>query len=124
MKRCIAVSIIILIVYCAAVAQSTFTPYYDRNDFLFASPGALKFGLYGYDNPALLSYVRQPDILFTWNDAKAPMNRWGMFVGLPSAGFGMVHEKIGGATVADYRLSLAMGDKTKYRNIIRMDDCQ
>ncbi|MGD0589331.1 MAG: signal peptide peptidase SppA [Bacteroidota bacterium] len=112
MKRCIAVSIIIFSVYCAAVAQSTFTPYYDRNDFLLASPGALKFGLYGYDNPALLSYVRQPDILFTWNDASAPTDRWGMFVGLPSAGFGMVREKVGGATVADYRLSLATGDKT------------
>jgi protease IV len=112
MKRCIVVSIFIFSVYCAAVAQSTFTPYYDRNDFLLASAGALKFGLYGYDNPALLSYVRQPDILFTWNDASAPTDRWGMFVGLPSAGFGMVREKVGGATVADYRLSLAMGDKT------------
>jgi Periplasmic serine proteases (ClpP class) len=112
MKRCIVVSIIIFSVYCAAIAQSTFTPYYDRNDFLLASPGALKFGLYGYDNPALLCYVRQPDILFTWNDANAPTDRWGMFVGLPSAGFGMVREKVGGATVADYHLSLAMGDKT------------
>ncbi len=112
MKRWIAVSIYIFSVYCSALAQSTFTPYYDRNDFLLASPGALKFGLYGYDNPALLSYVRQPDILFTWNDVKAPTNRWGMFVGLPSAGFGMVHEKFGGATVADYRLSAATGDRT------------
>jgi protease IV len=112
MKRCIGVSIIVFGVYCSAIAQSTFTPYYDRNDFLLASPGALKFGLYGFDNPALLSYVRQPDILFTWNDAKAPTDRWGMFVGLPSAGFGMVREKVGGATVADYRMSLAMGDKT------------
>jgi len=112
MKRSIAVSIFMLSFYCTVVAQSTFTPYYDRNDFLLASPGALKFGLYGYDNPALLSYVRQPDILFTWNDANAPINRWGMFVGLPSAGFGMVHEKIGGVSTADYHLSLAMGDKT------------
>jgi hypothetical protein len=60
----------------------------------------------------LLSYIRQPDILFTWNDASAPTDRWGMFVGLPSAGFGMVREKVGGATMVDYRLSLTMGDKT------------
>jgi protease-4 len=112
MKRCIAVSFFMFGFYCSVVAQSTFTPYFDRNDFLLASPGALKFGLYGFDNPALLSYVRQPDILFTWNDANAPINRWGMFVGLPSAGFGMVHEKIGGVSTADYHLSLAMGDKT------------
>jgi protease IV len=112
MKRCIFVSIIMFCIYCVANSQSTFTSYHDRNDFLLASPGGLKFGLYGYDNPALLSYVRQPDILFTWNDARAPINRWGMFVGVPNAGFGMVREKVGGTTVADYRLSLAGGDRT------------
>jgi protease-4 len=112
MKRCIAVSIIVISGYCAAVAQSTFTPYHDRNDFLLASPGALKFGLYGYDNPALLSYVRQPDILVTWNDGADPMHRWGLFAGVPNAGFSMVREKIGGTAVTDYRLSLAGGDRT------------
>jgi protease IV len=93
-------------------AQSTITPYHERNDFLFTSPGAMKFGLYGYDNPALLSYVRQPDLVFTWNDANDSTNRWGMFFGIPNAGFGMIREKIGGIAVADYHLSFAAGDRT------------
>ena len=67
-------------------AQSTFAPYYERNSFLFTSPGALKFGLYGYDNPALLSYVHQPDLLITWNDAGNPAQPWGLFAGIPNAG--------------------------------------
>jgi protease IV len=112
MKRCIAVSIIVFSICYAAVAQSNVTPYYDRNDFQLASPGALKFGLYGYDNPALLSYLRHPDLLVTWNDGADPTHRWGLFAGVPNAGFGMVREKIGGIAVTDYRLSLAGGDRT------------
>jgi protease-4 len=72
----------------------------------------MKFGLYGYDNPALLSYVRQPDLLMTWDGAGNPTHRWGLFAGIPYAGFGMVREKIDGATVADYHFSLAAGDRT------------
>ncbi|MCX6122725.1 MAG: signal peptide peptidase SppA [Ignavibacteriales bacterium] len=112
MRPKILFALLSIIIVNIALAQSTITPYHERNDFLFTSPGAMKFGLYGYDNPALLSYVRQPDLLVTWNDASDPTNRWGMFVGVPSAGFGMVREKIGGVAVADYHLSLAAGDRT------------
>jgi protease IV len=113
MKRNLAVSILIFIsVYCTAFAQSTVTQYYDRNDFQLTSPGALKFGLYGYDNPALLSYLRHPDLLVTWNDGSDPTHRWGLFAAGPHIGFGMVQEKIGGIAVTDYRLSLGGGDRT------------
>jgi protease-4 len=112
MKRIVLFALLSIIIESNVPAQSSITPYHDRNDFLFTSPGAMKYGLYGYDNPALLSYVRQPDFLVTWNDARYPSNRWGLFVGLPGAGFGMVHEKTDGVTVADYRISLAGGDRT------------
>jgi protease IV len=112
MKRIILLALLCSAIVCSLPAQSTITPYYKRNDFLMTSPGAMKFGLYGYDNPALLSYIRQPDISVVWNDAGDPAKSWGMFVGLPSAGFGTLHENIGGSTVADYYLSLAAGDKT------------
>jgi protease-4 len=112
MRRIVLLVLLFIIIENTVLAQSTITPYHERNDFLFTSPGAMKFGLYGYDNPALLSYVRQPDVLVTWNDAGDPANRWGMFVGLPDVGFGMVHERIGGAAIADYNLSLATGDRT------------
>jgi hypothetical protein len=86
MKRCIDASIFIFTVYCAALAQSTFTRYHDRNDFLLASPGALKFGLYGYDNPALLSspwarYIVPchsflPELLIQPRLTRKDMNSW------------------------------------------------
>ena len=112
MRRIVLFVLLSFIIENTVPAQSAITPYYERNDFLFTSPGAMKYGLYGYDNPALLSYVRQPDLLVTWNDASYPTNRWGLFVGLPGAGFGMVHEKNNGFTAADYRISLAAGDRT------------
>ncbi len=91
------------------------TSYYAKNDFLLASPGAMKTGLYGYDNPALLTYQHQPDLLFTWSDAVgswSDFNRWGLFLGLPSFGFAAVHEKLGSSSVTDYQLSSAMGNKS------------
>jgi protease IV len=115
MKRSLTAAIMMFILQSLTFAQSSITPYYDRNDFLLTSPGALKFGLYGYDNPALLSYVRQPDILFTWSDATArwsEFKRWGLFVGVPHFGFGSVHEKTPVGHYADYRLALAAGDRT------------
>jgi protease IV len=112
MKRMVLFALISIIMVNRGQAQSTITPYHERNDFLFTSPGAMKFGLYGYENPALLSYIRQPDLLITWNDASDPTNRWGMFAGFPGVGFGMVREKIGGTPVADYYLSFAAGDRT------------
>ena len=91
------------------------TSYHTRNDFLLTSPGALKTGLYGYDNPALLTYQHQPDLMFAWSDARgswSDFNRWGLFVGLPNFGFAALHQKLGAASVTDYKLSSAMGSKS------------
>jgi protease IV len=104
-----------LVLTSIAFSQTSIEPYHQRNDFLLTSPGALKFGLYGYENPALLSYVRQPDLLLTWSDATAPwteFKRWGLFLGIPNVGFGTVHEKTPIGHYADYRISVASGDRT------------
>ena len=93
----------------------TYPSYYSTSDLSLASPGALKFGLYGFDNPALLNYVRQPDFQFTWSDARGSwndFNRWGLFTAVPNVGFGLVKTKNGPASVTDYRLSLGFGDRT------------
>ncbi|RPI01469.1 MAG: hypothetical protein EHM64_15665 [Ignavibacteriae bacterium] len=114
MKRFLLITLLfsIIVDLVPAQSQSTITPYYERNSFLFTSPGAMKFGLYGTDNPALLATIRQPDILITWNDANDPMHRWGMFAGVPYAGLGMERVKIEGAAVSNYHLSFASGDRS------------
>ncbi|MFH2004738.1 MAG: signal peptide peptidase SppA, partial [Bacteroidota bacterium] len=92
-----------------------FQDFHSTTDFLLTSPGALKYGLYGYDNPALLTYLHQPDFMFTWSDASGKwndFNRWGLFTAVPNFGFGLIHQKTLGKSVSDYRLSFGFGDKS------------
>ena len=97
------------------LSQTSLTPYYTRNDFQLASPGALKFGLYGTDNPALLSYVRDPDLLFTWSDQTDDWNRfkkWGLFAAVPHFGLGVVRDNTTAGSITDYSISLSGGNRS------------
>ena len=110
-------SIVVALAFLASIAGSQ-TPYpvfHTNNDFLLASPGAFKFGLYGYDNPALTSLLQQPDVSFFWSDKNGTwkdFNRWGAFAAIPHAGIGVVHQKQGGLYVSDYRISAGTGNRT------------
>ena len=98
--------------------QSEIPRYHTQTDFLLTSPGGMGFGLYGYTNPALLTYLHQPDLLLTWSDASGKwndFNRWGLFAAIPkpNLGFSVIRQKDTLGSVTDYRLSLAFGDRTK-----------
>ena len=74
--------VLLLLATSVTVGQPSFPSYYRQNDFLLASPGTFKFGLNEYDNPALPSLLREPDVLFLWLDQTAKwdsFNRWGAF---------------------------------------------
>ena len=108
-------SFLLTVMFAQIVLSQTFPSYYSTADLSFTSPGALKFGLYGYDNPALLTYVHQTDFQFVWTDAAGKwndFNRWGLFTASPNFGFGMVKTKAGSASLTDYRLSLGFGDRS------------
>ena len=107
--------IILLILLTSAhfLAQG-FSTFYNRNEFLFASPGAIKYGLYGYDNPALLNYIENFNLMFDWTNQNAKWNdlkNWGLFAAIPNFGFGMVHKKIENIAVTDYKISSGFGDR-------------
>lgn len=96
-------------------AQQGFNSFNTQNDFLLTSPGALRFGLNGYDNPALLTYLEGPDLIFNWSDERGrwnEFNRWGLFGGIKNLGFGLVHARSSGFEVTDYKVSLAFGDRS------------
>jgi protease IV len=115
MKRCIVLSLFVLLFVVPLLSQSSIPPFHSQHDFLLSSPGAFKFGLYGYDNPALLSYLRQPDIFFTWTDMDGSfgdLNRWGLFAAAPNLGFGMIRQETPLGSVTDYRLSSAFGNRS------------
>jgi len=114
MKRAVLSFLLAALQTTSIFGQSSITPYFTRNEFQLASAGALKFGLYGYDNPALLSYVREPDLLFAFSDQTGKwkdFNKWGLFAAAPNFGFGVVRDNTSAGSVTDYTISLASGDR-------------
>lgn len=114
MKR-LASAIVLAVSIGSLASGQTYPTYYSNSDLSFAPPGAMKFGLYGYDNPALLNYVRQADLQFAWTDAAGKwndFNRWGLFGAAPNVGFGLITTKLGALSITDYRLSVGFGDRT------------
>jgi protease IV len=105
----------LVILSAAAQAQDGFPSYHSMSPFSLASPGALRYGLYGFDNPAMVSQVRDMDVQFSWTDSHGPdgnRSLGGFFVGLPALGFGMIEDKFGDRTVQDYRLTFAAGNRS------------
>ena len=72
------------------LSQSQLPSYYLQDEFGAASPGAYKYGLYGYINPALLATVESPDFYFAWSDEVGrwnDFNNFGLFTSFPHLGF-------------------------------------
>ncbi len=87
--------------------------YYDRYNFLQASPGAFEEGLVGFANPANLKLLTALETRFYWStdgtDALS-FNDWGFFSGLPGLGFAMQRQHFGAQQATDYRLATAFGN--------------
>jgi len=106
---------LLLILVGTVMSQSTMPDVEQRLVYQFTPPGAMGVGLYGYDNPSLLTYLHQPDILFTWsdkNDTLAGLNDWGLFLALPRLGFGMITHNNGEHRITDYRISSGFGSRS------------
>lgn len=115
MKHITGLLLFVLLIGYPLYGQPLIPAFHTHHDFLMTSSGAMKFGLYGYDNPALLTYLHQPDFYFTWTDRDGSFgdfNRWGLFAAVPNAGFGLIQQETPLGSVTDYRLSSAFGNRT------------
>ncbi|WP_337866978.1 signal peptide peptidase SppA [Ignavibacterium sp.] len=107
--------LIVALISVPVFSQINFPSYYQQNDMSLATAGAYKFGLYGWDNPALLSTLHQPDFLFTWNDRVGDwndFNNWGIFAAIPNLGFSMYNQSLNNFHVTDFKLSAATGNNS------------
>jgi protease-4 len=95
-------------------AQTGSSYYYTQNEFNLTSPGSMKFGLYGYDNPALLSTLHQFDIYFAWADFEEgkSFDHWGIFSAIPNFGFAAVYKSLSKYSITDYKLSASAGSES------------
>jgi len=112
MKRYRILFSAILVIF--ASGYGAIPTFYEHNKFLLASPGAMYVGLYGYDNPALLTYLHQFDLAFirsdqtnNWND----FDEWMILTGIPNFGFTINHKEFSTGSINSYNLSFAMGNK-------------
>jgi protease IV len=94
----------------------SFLGYDELSNFLPTSPGAYKFGLYGFSNPAMMSYFQGPsDLTFAYNKSDSNGNdrtQWGLFSASKYSSSGVISQDYRGEAVYDYRYNLAFGDRT------------
>lgn len=118
MKRLLFAAFIISIAAYAGLSaqERSFLTYRDLSDMQRTSPGALRTGLFGFDNPSLLNYNVSPmDMMLILSDPKDnqfKFNRYGLFYGSNRFGYGSLTQKFGDYSITDYRLSLAWGTKS------------
>lgn len=108
-------AICLLATFAVAFSQNSFLNYYGLSQFQVSSPGANKFGLYGFDNPSLLNYLHESDAMLVLNDANNKLfsfKEYGAFIAFPHLSFGWVHRSDSNYSVTDYRVSLGFGDRT------------
>ncbi len=107
--------LILILISSYTMAQNGVPSYDQQKIFQLAPPGALKFGMYGFDNPATLRYADHPDFYFTMSDAIGrwdEFNHYGAFFATTNFGAGFIHQKASIGEITDYRLSTSWGDKT------------
>jgi len=114
MKQALQTFLLIFLLTSLTSAQIFFPSYYEQNKFNLSSPTALKFGLYGYDNPALLGLQPSPDIYFTWTNqsgSTSSFSEWGLFTAVPNFGFSMINNDTEEGDFLDYKISLGGGNE-------------
>lgn len=117
MKKVLSFLIIFFIAFISLLCQNTqrsFLDYYQLRNIAQSAPSAFKFGLYGFDNPAISSYLHDNDYLLlhsrNFNSNQDDYN-WGFFTGSPFGGSGLLYTRLGDKSIIDYRTSFAFGDR-------------
>lgn len=88
--------------------EGRFLRYHNRSDALLASPGALRSGLLGFANPAMVSVPREPDLVFSWapDIEEEGIDRWGLYAAVPGLSYGVRSFLTPNGRVNDNRLTL------------------
>jgi len=108
----ITFSILFFFLFCKAEVPS----FFGRNRFFPASPGAMGVGLYGYDNPALLTYLHQIDGAFFWTDElekSRGLKEWMLCTALPHLGFCLNQQNYDTVSIKHYNFSGAFGNRSQ-----------
>ncbi|MCX8056869.1 MAG: signal peptide peptidase SppA [Ignavibacteria bacterium] len=108
-------SLLVLIFFNQIIFSQTNFPYQASKNFFPTSSGAWRFGLNGFDNPALLTYIKEPDIFFIWNNSNKnyfQMDKYGIFTGFKNFGFAYYYENLPlNNYLNSFKISSSFGDR-------------
>ena len=117
MNKVLIILLIFVVSFISALSQTTqrsFLHYYQLRNISQTAPSAFKFGLYGFENPAVTSYLHDNDYLLLYSqNFNSSINDYnlGFFSGSPFGGAGLLYTRLGDNSVIDYRASFAFGDR-------------
>lgn len=88
--------------------------FFSRNDLGLVSPGAMRYSLYGNDNPAFLSAFSVNDLTFFGSSPlnTAAYSRWGFISASPYSSFYFNDQEMNGRKVTDLAINLAAGGRS------------
>jgi protease-4 len=94
-------------------AQSYGSSYFSRTDISATSAGAMRYGLYGYDNPAFLSAFKGNDITIFGNSPieDSKFSRWGFVTASKGFSFYFNQERESGRRINDYGINFSAGNE-------------
>jgi len=110
-RRLTIVPLLVCSILPALAEDIGFQRYYQQNEFSLTTPGAMKFGLYGYDNPAGLHYLTEGDAVVSWtsDDFLYDDQRWNATLATPGMSFSFGRDNRGDAQIRDYKLAFGGG---------------
>ena len=112
--RILYILIVFIISSVSLFSQSqsgSFLRYYESVNFMQAPDVAMKFGSYGFTNPAITSYLHDGDNLLSVSTKESDIRKVAILGGSPYGGYGIVYNNYGKYNSIDYRYSLAFGDR-------------
>lgn len=100
--------------FLTTLFPQTSSGFFSRTDIGLVSPGAMRYSLYGYDNPAYLSAFKGNDLtIFGSSPLKNPAySRWGFISASQYSSFYLSHQEMNGKKVTDMAFNLAAGGRT------------
>lgn len=108
-------NILSILILTASILFPQTGEHLSRNPFSLAPAGALRYGLYGYDNPATLAFTKDFDLYLTYSGDSSnydDVKSWGLLTSTKNFGFGVFKNQTPFGSLYDYRISTGFGDKT------------
>ena len=106
----------VLLLLIGTFANGQTQSFYERFDFLNASPSVFQEGARGMANPANLRFLKNPEYRLNWtieHTGRWSLQDWSVVGALPGIGFGLIHRSPGERYSNDYYLSLGFGKRSE-----------